>query len=354
MCEITLCIINHNGAAHLRHAFAALAAQHWRFAEVLIVDDASTDDSLEVVARLCPHARVLRLERNAGPGAARNAGAAAASHDLILFQDNDVRLEADTVALLFEDLAAHPEALAVAPRVLDAVEPSRVHFDSADCHFLGLMATRHAGAELDALDDAAAETTSLVTTCFLIDRARWQGNGPLFDESFGFNLEDHDFGVRACLTGHRLRVHPRARVLHGGGTPGLSYRPGFRPSEDRQFYLTRNRWVLVLKCFSARTLLVLAPALFFFEVLQLAWLAGQGRASVWRRAVGSLWHRRRALAAERRAVQGSRRVRDGAVLRGGPLPVTPFVREGGVGRIAVRLANGLLHLYWRGAARWIA
>src|SRR5690606_31310947 len=146
----------------------------------------------------------------------------------------------------------------------------------------------------------------------------------------------------------------RASVPHGVDTPGLSYRPVFRPSEELQFYLTRNRWVLVLKCFSTRTLLVLAPALFFFEVLQLAWLAGQGRASVWRRAVGSLWRRRRALAAERRAVQGSRRVRDGAVLRGGPLPVTPFVREGGVGRIAVRLANGLLHLYWRGAARWIA
>src|SRR5690606_42154752 len=45
---------------------------------------------------------------------------------------------------------------------------------------------------------------------------------------------------------------------------------------------------------------------------------------------------------------------DGAVLRGGPLPVTPHVREAGLGRIGVRLANGLLSLYWRGAARWIA
>src|SRR5690606_41619212 len=60
------------------------------------------------------------------------------------------------------------------------------------------------------------------------------------------------------------------------------------------------------------------------------------------------------LAAERRAVQGSRRVPDGAVLRGGPLPVTPHVREAGLGRIGVRLANGLLSLYWRGAGRRIA
>lgn len=352
MPAISLCIVNFNGADHLPHAFAALEAQAWRFSEVLLVDNASTDGSLALVQALRPEIRVLRLARNLGPGAARNAGFAAARSDLILFQDNDVRLERDTAGLLLEELRAHPGTLLVAPRVLYADDHTRVQFDSADCHFLGLMATRNADAPVAALDDAPADTTSVVTACFLIDRGRWNGDEP-FDESLGFNLEDHDFGVRARVAGHRLRVQPRARVRHGDGTSGLSYRPGRLPTAERHFYLTRNRWIVIAKCFSARSLVLLSPAILLFELMQLGWLTSQGRGRVWIRALRSFWASRDAIRAGRHATQRARAVPDGSVLRAAPLPLTRHVRGSGVVRRIGPLLDRALLAYWRVARRWI-
>lgn len=352
MRDTTLCIVNYNGADHLARTFAGVAAQSWPFAEILLVDNGSTDGSVAMAGALCPRTDIIRLERNLGPGAARNAGFAAARSDLILFLDNDVCLEADTAELLVGDLEAHPGTLAVAPRVLYAADPSRVQFDSADCHFLGLMATRNADEPVAGVDDAAGETSSLVTACFLIDRARWRDGDP-FDVSLGFNLEDHDFGVRACVAGHRLRVQPRARVRHGSGTPGLSYRPGQVPSAERQFYLIRNRWMLLVKCFAGRTLLVLAPAFLLFETLQFLWMASQRRSRVWFRALGSLWQARDRLRRERSRVQRARRTGDAGILRDAPLPLTSHVRRSGLTRHAGDGADRLLRSYWRSTRRWV-
>lgn len=350
---MTLCVINHNGAAHLRRALAALDDLPRRFDEILVVDNASDDDSRDVIAEVCPDARVLALPDNLGPGRARNAGFDAARNDLILFQDNDVVLNADTADRLLACLRAGENTLAVAPRVLYASDPARIQFEGADCHFTGFMITRNADVPAsEAATDAAARTTSFVTACFLIDRRRWSG-GSLFDDSLGFNLEDHDFGVRANVLGHELWVDPSATVLHGSGTPGLSYRPGQQPDERRLFYLTRNRWIVIVTCFSVRTLIVLAPALVLLESMQLVWLILEGRGSTWWRAVRSFTPRLPAIHRKRHEVQRGRRRPDAGILRGGPLPLTEYVRRSGPKAMALTIAERILRGYWRLVRGWM-
>ena len=145
---VTLCIVNHNGADQLPPAFRAVLAQADEFAEVLLIDNASTDGSVQLAQAQFPRLRVVSLPSNAGPGSARNAGFAAASHDLILFQDYDVRLEPGCVATLLAALRERVGALLVAPRVLYEGAPGTIQYDSADCHFLGLMATRNANRQI--------------------------------------------------------------------------------------------------------------------------------------------------------------------------------------------------------------
>lgn len=351
MVPVTLCIINYNGAEHLRAALTALREQSWPFSEVLLVDNASQDHSIEVARALYSDVRILRLPSNLGPGAARNAGFSAARCDLILFQDNDVRLGVDTAAVLVRRLRLS-NALAVAPRVLYADHPDTVQFDSADCHFLGHMATRHADAPLADLNDRPAATTSLVTACFLIDRRRWSG-AQLFDETLGFNLEDHDFAVRAMLLGHRFWVEPAARVTHGSGTPGLSYRPGGQASAQRQYYLTLNRWIIITKCYSLKTLLLLSPALIAYELLQLGWFVTRGNAHVWEKACRAYVASRTQLAQQRAAIQNARKVHDGAILREASLPVTRGHRESFAGRHLIPVVDRALRAYWRFVSPWL-
>lgn len=349
---VTLCIINCNGVRHLPAAFDAIRTQSCSFAEVLLIDDASDDDSLDVALKACPQLRIVQLARKGGPAAARNAGIAAATSDLILFQDNDVRLGFDTAARLVNHLRENSQALVVAPRVVYDTDPETVQYDGADCHFLGLMYTRNANRCLRDLDDNPSETSSMVSCCFLFNRSVWDGQLQ-FDETFGFNLEDHDFGVRARLAGFSLWVQPEAIVRHGSGTPGLSYRPGDTPSSARVFYLTVNRWIIIGKCYSLGTIALLLPALIAFEVIQLAWLTIEGHLAVWLRAVVSLARRGKSLIAERRDIQRQRKIGDAGILRDAPLPLTPHVRQHFIGRRFAPLAERTLRAYWRIVRRWI-
>jgi GT2 family glycosyltransferase len=349
---VTLCIVHHNGADRLLPALRAALARPDELAEVLVVDNASTDGSVQLAQAEFPRLKVLSMARNAGPGSARNAGFAAASHDIILFQDNDVRLEPGCVPTLLATLRERAGALVVAPRVLYEAAPDTIQYDSADCHFLGLMALRNANRQVRHTGSPVARTTSLVTACFLVDRSRWR-HGPPFDEDFVFNLEDHEFGVRANLWGYETWVEPGARVLHGGGTPDLSYRPGYKVSAARVFYLLRNRWLVIGKCYSARTLIVLAPVLFLFELFQVAGIARKGWLRQWWLALRSTVRHWPQLRLKRAEVHRSRRAGDGEVLRGGPLPFTDAVKGRRIDRISLAVLAGVAGGYWLLARRLI-
>jgi len=350
---VTLCIINFNGADRLDQVISAAGRSTLEFAEIAVVDDASTDGSIALLRERHPRVRILAQERNRGPGAARNAGYRAASHDLILFIDNDVALDPPCAAALRDALEARVGALVAQPRVLYADRPDTVQYDGADCHFLGLMALRHHGRLAADLPADTAETRSMVTCAFMIDRGRW-GEGEPFDTTFIFNLEDHDFGVRSRLAGHTLLSVPAATCLHGEGTPGLSFRAGGGVQTPTRVYcLIRNRWRIVLQSYALRTLVLLAPSLAAYEVFQLAGALRKGWMGPWVRAAwwlstnpGVTWRRRR-------QVQASRRVSDRAVLVGGPLPFTSGLLGGGVERVARDWLERLTGAGWRRVQRFL-
>jgi len=346
---VTLCLINFDGMHYLPQALDA-AEPHTQFAEILVVDNASTDGSVALLKSRYPQVRIVPLESNRGPAGARNAAFLAAQSDLILFQDNDVQLTPGCISRLLAALLLFPRALLVAPRVLYAHDPDVVQYDSADCHVLGLMSPRNANRPAVMAEEILASTTSLVTACFLIDRTRW-GSTSLFDERFVFNYEDHDFGVRAYLSGHELLVEPRAHVLHAGGTPGLSYRPGGAVYAARVYYLIRNRWFILTRAFATRTLVVLAPMLLLYEFVALIGVLYKGWGRSWVAAVRDYLRELPRLLKERKMIQAGRRVADRALLKGGPLPLTDAVSSSFAERAVVRALQRLVDAYWRFARR---
>ena len=342
---VTLCIINHNGERYLERTLAAARRSAAAFDEVLLVDDASTDRSVTQVRECWPEVRVLALERNAGPGAARNAGYAAARHDLILFADNDVSLEPGCGDQLRDALLTRPDSAVAMPRVLYAERPDLIQYEGADCHFVGLMALRRhnepaAGAPLEAV-----ETGSVVTCAFMVHRGRW-GASPPFDPSFIFNYEDHDFGVRTRIMGHTVLAVPKATVHHGEGTPGLSFRQGRERSPIRVYCLIRNRWRILLQDFQLRSLLLFGPCLLAYECFQVAGALKKGWIGIWLRAAGWMVANAATVLRRRREVQHARRSPDRAFLSGGPLPFTPGLASGGLERLARSCLDRFVAGYW--------
>jgi GT2 family glycosyltransferase len=342
---ISLCLINHNGLAYLREALAALQCMQPGVDEILVVDNASTDGSLEYL-RSCQQVSVLALDHNAGPAGARNAGFAHAKHDLIVFQDNDICIVEGAIAALAAALDMDEGNVLAVPRVLYKADPETIQFEGADCHILGMMSLRQANMSCKTASNIAATTSSLVTACFVIHRGRWLGR-QLFDEGLVFNLEDHDLGVRANVLGLTIVTVPDALVLHGAGTAGLSYREGYEVSATRIYCLIRNRWWIIFRYFSLRSLLLLGPLLLLFEVLQMLGLCARGWGRQWLRAAidtgkqaGMLYH-------QRQRYQRERRRADRDILKVGNLPLTAAMRAGFVAGLAIKMFEGIMYGYWR-------
>jgi hypothetical protein len=355
---VTLCIINYNGLTYLQEAVANLKALSTRFDEILVVDNGSSDGSLSYLETI-DKITVLALPSNNGPASARNAGFLQASNDVILFQDNDITLTDGVVVALYKTLQLNTKVLLTAPRVVYKSNPDIIQFESADCHLLGMMSLRQANTRTDNAPMEITQTSSMVSACFMIDRRRWRNqslpgkspynqpinNQPLFDEDFIFNLEDHDLGVRANLLGFIILAVPHATVMHGSGTEGLSYRPGRAMSATRMYCLIRNRWWIVCRYYSLRSLIILAPLMLAFELLQLMGVILKGWGKEWWRAFVDTVKHLPVLHAERKVYQALRQRADREILHTGNLPLTQAMNSGIVARSCIGLFEMLMRGY---------
>ena len=349
---LTFCVVNYNGANYLANTFSALMQQKRVTDEVILIDACSTDRSIEVAKQLCPDARIIPLDENRGPGVARNAGLKLASNDLVLFLDNDVMLQEGCAGKLAEALYENRRAVAAAPRVLYADNEDTIQFEGANSHFLGLMIPRNANQRSAECPAETSKINSLVTACFMLDLRRWGTDDP-FDDSFFFNYEDHDFGIRSRVLGHELLAVPDASVLHSHGTPGLSWRPGREYSRTRIYCLIRNRWQVILKNYSLKTILLLLPGLSVYELFQLVGVVKKGWLGEWRRALFWIFSHTHRILERRKSIQQARLCPDRMILQNGPLPFTEGLSLSGAERMAQGVLNTLVTGYWMMVRRLI-
>ena len=108
---VSIIVPAYNSAADLGECLRAIAAATEGPREVIVVDDASADDTAAVAA--AAGARVIRCDVNGGPASARNRGAAAARGEVLLFIDSDVAIAPDVIARVRRALAADPDVAAV-------------------------------------------------------------------------------------------------------------------------------------------------------------------------------------------------------------------------------------------------
>jgi GT2 family glycosyltransferase len=348
----TLCIINYNGVRILPATLDAAGAIAEQFERIIVVDDCSTDDSIALIQRDYPAIDIIRQPQNKGPGAARNAGMRAARSDLIIVADNDVALTANCVEHLLAALKQNPRAVVAAPAVIYAHRRDTIQYDGAECHCLGVQTLLDEDRLISSVSDAVRKVGSLVSCCFLIDRSRL-ASLELFDESFFIYFEDHDFGVRLRAMGAEVLSVPQAHCYHGSGTEGLSIRQLGSYSSRRVFYLIRNRWLFLLKNFSLRTLVVMAPLMVFYECAQLVIVIKKRWWREWGRSFAWVFTHLSETLRERRRIQGLRRVPDRQLLIGGSVPFRSELSTSALERLARRVLDVVVQSYWKLASALI-
>jgi GT2 family glycosyltransferase len=261
---ISIIIPNHNGTPCLEACLQSLQRQDYHATELLVVDNASEDESLEVIRRTAPQAVVLRQAQNLGFAGAVNAGLRLARGEWIAVLNNDTEVAADW---LFECMAAaerHPDAGFLACHILDFHKRDSV-YSAGDCFLRAGIGYRR-GQELADSEDYQQdrEIFSACGCAALYRREIFEKAGGYEDRFFAY-LEDIDLGLRLQASGCRGYYVSRARVYHlGGMTSGGE----FSPLAVR--LRTRNALLLLLKSLPLRFLFRCAPMIM---AAQLVWLA---------------------------------------------------------------------------------
>jgi GT2 family glycosyltransferase len=245
MPDVAVVIGNYRGERLLPDCLASIEAQTLRPTEVVVVDAASGDRSVEVAERL--GARVLRRE-NRGLGHLYNEGARATGAELVLLLNNDVALDERCIELLAAALAADASLFAADPRQVDWEGKRDVKARTT------LSRGRLVREYIPSLhlDDRvpSAETVPTVSAhgaAMLVRRDLLLELGG-FDETFFLEWEDLDLCWRAWLRGHGSVYVPEAWLRHrvGGATT---------PSDlaARQRSSHHNLMRFALKCLPAGT-----------------------------------------------------------------------------------------------------
>jgi len=218
--RVAVLIVNWNGGAYLTTALAALSKQRRPADRIIVVDNASTDGSRDIVARL-PGVEVIALDENVGFAAGNNIAAETVSDcDWLAFLNPDAFPEPEWLENLLRAAAEHPDTAMFASELRLASDPSKLD-GAGDAYHVSGLPWRIAHGE-SAPDHAAPRDVFSPCAAAALVRRDVFNEVHGFDPSFFCYIEDVDLAFRLRLRGHRCLFVPGAVVRHvGSGTTGV-------------------------------------------------------------------------------------------------------------------------------------
>jgi GT2 family glycosyltransferase len=224
---VDVVVVSYNTRDHLAACLAALVSQAGR---IVVVDNASSDGSPEMVRERYPGVVLHANTRNVGFGAAANQGIADCQSDYVLLLNTDTRVEADALAALEAYLDGHPRVAIAGPRLVG----SDGHLQASCFPFwlpfpLGAFAADGAAGRLLArlprvkrgLIPAdwytpAGPAPWVVGAAIAVRRAAFEAVGG-FDAAFFMYFEDVDLCRRLVAAGWEVHFAPVTTIAHVGG-----------------------------------------------------------------------------------------------------------------------------------------
>jgi GT2 family glycosyltransferase len=302
--RLTVGIATYNGRELLEVVLPSLRAQRFRDFRVVVVDDASSDDTLAWLAAHWPEVQVLAHAENRGVTVALNSCLSAGGDSpYVALLNNDVELEPDCLGELVATLDAHPQAGVACGKLLD-YERRELLDGAGDLYSWGGEANRRGQGQRDVGQyERSEEVLSACGALAVYRGAALRQVGP-FDERFFANYEDVDWCLRAQLAGWSCRYAPSAVAYHMG-----SATLGRGPSDFSLYHNWRNAIWVIAKSWPARELLRHAHQLAFVQLRNLAIATRRGRLSLWLR----VW--RDALASAPAVLEQRRRIRAASTRR---------------------------------------
>ena len=256
-------IINYNGGPALSDCVASILALQGPPARIFVFDNASTDGSVEKVARQFTEIAVIRSDRNLGYAGAINRLLRIMTADVVVFCNMDLEFDPEWMQVVAESLRQNPDTDGIASLVLEMTKPALVN--STGVRFYPDMHPQNLGSGLPYrpgtlhAGDVVAGYGAVM--CFRRDSIRDLS----FDEDYFLFFEETDFYLRLHLLGRRTLFLPAALVYHQRSLSTRRYSP------LKLYYGERNRVTTVFKLLPVWYW----PVAFLYSIRRLAMLRKQ-------------------------------------------------------------------------------
>ena len=280
--SISVIIVNYNTVALLRDCLFSLTRTQDRIGEIIVVDNASSDGSAEMVQKEFPGTILVCNQENVGFSKANNQGIRTARGNYLWLLNSDTIVHAGAPASMAEFLDAHPEVSAVTCKLLNAdgsIQASisnrpgpvllffrltgisrMISGDKARrllARFFGFLLGRTVRAYLAPYvnGETPVEVESISGACLMLRREAIEQIG-LLDEHFFMYFEDMDYCLRLRNAGLKLYYVPQGEIVHlVGQSSGGRMRAYSAHSYRAMFYFYRKHFSLPM-VFAARAIVV--------------------------------------------------------------------------------------------------
>lgn len=210
--KVSIVVLNYNGKKFLKNCFESLKNQTYSNYEVIMVDNASTDGSVEYVQESFPWINVIRNERNLGFAGGNNVGIKNASGDLIVLLNNDALADTKWLEELAKTILSSAEIGIVGGKIYCS-RSDKVWFAGGNFfpspYKPWLLNVRKGDDQMREVD--------WITGCAMMFRREVIEKTGLLDDGYFLYFEDVDFCLQAKRAGFKIVYNPNAIVWHEGG-----------------------------------------------------------------------------------------------------------------------------------------
>jgi GT2 family glycosyltransferase len=237
--RVGIVILNWNNAKDTIDCLSSLFSIDFDNYFVIIVDNGSTDDSVDRISRAFPNIEIISLTANTGYAAGNNIGisrAIALGADYIFILNNDTIVSPSCLKELISFAGTSKKIGMVGPKMY-CMDPSDLLFSKGSFVLWKQAKTFHRGMfqpETSLSSDDIPEQVDFISGCGVLVSKQLIDEIGVFDEVFFLNYEDAEWGIRAQRAGYEVWYAPKAVLWHKvSSTLGLS-------SPANTYYMTRN------------------------------------------------------------------------------------------------------------------
>lgn len=243
----SIIIVSWNALHHLKTYFPSVAATDYSHYEIILADNASTDGSKQWMRENYPDVKIAEFDKNYGYCGGNNRAVRHAEGDILIFLNNDVRVEPDWLKGLATCFQKDENIAAAQPKMLWDKDPEYFEYAGAAGGFLDQFGYPFCrGRIFDTLEkdqgqyDYESDIFWASGAALAVRKKLFEEVGP-FDEDFEFHMEEIDLCWRLWNMGYRIRYCPESTVYHlGGGSLPMD-------SPRKLYYNYRNNLRMIWK-----------------------------------------------------------------------------------------------------------